>query len=214
MKDVPPDQMLGLSSQLNIAREVEGVAPVDDLAVGVVRIVGAERRPTDQTLEHDGAQTPPVAAEAVAVAAEDLRGDIVRRAHGRVRHDPTGLTPGVNRGPVADRQVYLVQRDRVPVARLVRLAREQFLVVRVVVQGVEAGREAEVGQLDVAVLVKEDVVRFDVPRQMRSDSGHPGQDERRSSIAKHATPDASAARARRIRTDERSPAGARPRWPG
>ena len=39
--------MTGGVTQGNILREVESLTPVDNLAVGVVRIFGAERGPAD-----------------------------------------------------------------------------------------------------------------------------------------------------------------------
>ena len=50
-----------------------------------------------------------------------------------------------------------------PVAGLGMRGRfEQLLVIAIFVLGVEAGAEAEVGQLDVSTAVEEDVVGFDV----------------------------------------------------
>jgi hypothetical protein len=107
---------------------------------------------------------------------------------GREEHayelSPVGL-PGRDRVLVADGQVDRIQRDRVAPSRSRRarplprrrrrprrrcsssggsgrLAVEEALVVRRVVLLVETGREAEIRQLDVAVLVDQDVVRLDV----------------------------------------------------
>lgn len=51
--------------------------PIDDLAVGLVGVLSAEGRPADEALEHDGSDRPPIAAEGVALASENLRGDVV-----------------------------------------------------------------------------------------------------------------------------------------
>lgn len=159
----PPDQILSLDAELDVVGEVERLAPIDNLAVRVVAVLGAERRPADQALEHDGAQRPPVAVERVAVPGEDLGRDVVGGSDGRVGHQPPRAPPVVDLGPVADRQVDLVDGDRVAVvARLVGLSLEELLVVVVVVQLVEAGRQAEIRQLDVAAPVEEDVVWFDI----------------------------------------------------
>ncbi len=56
------------------------MAPVDDLPIGVMRVVCTEGRPADETLEHDCSQAPPIAVKTVALAAKDLRCNIVRRA--------------------------------------------------------------------------------------------------------------------------------------
>lgn len=103
-------------------------------------VLGTERRPANQTLEHDGTQRPPIAIERVALARKDLRGDVVGRADGGVSHDPTGLPPVVDLRPVAYSKVDLVNGYRVPVARSARLALEQLLVVVVVVQLMETSR--------------------------------------------------------------------------
>lgn len=78
--------MTGGVTQWNILREVESLTPVDDLAVGVMRIFGAERGPADQTFEHNGSNGPPVAAESVAFARKNLRGDVIRGSDGGVGH--------------------------------------------------------------------------------------------------------------------------------
>ena len=154
--------MLCFGTELDVRREVEGVTPVDDLAVSVVRIVGAEGRPADETLEHDCSQTPPITLEAISLAAEDLRCDVVGRTDGGVGHDSTRLSPCVDLRAVADRQIDLVERDGVAILGFVRLAGQQLLVVRVLVLLMEAGGKAEVGELDMAIPIEENVVRLDV----------------------------------------------------
>ncbi len=158
----PSDQMFGLRRQLNILGKIQRILPRDNLPIRIVRILGAKRRPTDEALEHDGAQRPPIAFVRVALAAEDLGRDVIGRADGRVGHDAAGFAPGVDLGAVADGEVDLVEGDGVAVARLVGAAFEQLLVVGVFVLFVEAGGEAEVGEFDVSAAVEEDVVGFDV----------------------------------------------------
>lgn len=92
--------------------------PIDDLAVGVVGLFGTERWPADQTLEHDGANRPPVTAEGITCAGEDLWGNVVRGANCRVSEDAAGFAPGVDLGTVAYSQVDLVERDRLSVIAL------------------------------------------------------------------------------------------------
>ena len=62
---------------------------IHDFPVGLHQGLGVERRFTVEHLVHADAETPPVAlgpvaALAVLHRAEDLRGDVVRRAHGHV----------------------------------------------------------------------------------------------------------------------------------
>lgn len=82
--------------------------PVDNLAVRVVWLLSAERRPADQTLEHDCAYRPPITAVVVTLTAEDLRRDVVGCTDGRVGELSTRLTPCVDLGTVADSQLNLV----------------------------------------------------------------------------------------------------------
>lgn len=95
----------------NVLREIESFAPVDDFAVGVVRVFGAKGRPTDETFEHDCADGPPVAAERVAFSSEDFWSNVIRGSDSRVSHNATRFAPGVDLTAVADSEVYLVEVD-------------------------------------------------------------------------------------------------------
>lgn len=85
-RPIPSNQVLCLCAQGYVVREVQALPPVDNLAVRVMAVLSTERRPTDQALEHDSSQTPPIAVEAVAVASEDFGGNIIRRSDGGVSH--------------------------------------------------------------------------------------------------------------------------------
>lgn len=76
-------------TERDIFRKVKSFAPIDDLAVGVMRVFGAEGRPADETFEHDGSDGPPVTAERIAFAGEDLGCDVVGGSDGGVGHDAT-----------------------------------------------------------------------------------------------------------------------------
>lgn len=137
--------------------------PVHDLAVSVVAILGAERRPADQALEHDGTQRPPIAIKRVTMASEDFRSNIIWCTDGRVGHQTSGASPVIDLCTVADRQVDLVNSNRVAVvARLVGFALEQLCVVVVIMELVEAGRETEICKLDMTTPIKKDVVWLDI----------------------------------------------------
>jgi hypothetical protein len=117
---LPSNEVLGLRSKLNVLRKVKSLAPVDNLAICVMCFLGAERRPTNLTFEHDRAQTPPITVERITIAAEDLGSYVVRCANGRVRHDTTRLSPVIDRTTIADRQVDLVKVDRIAVTSFAR----------------------------------------------------------------------------------------------
>ena len=50
---IPSNQMLRLSAELDIVWKVERVTPTDNLSIGVMWIVGAERWPPNQALKHN-----------------------------------------------------------------------------------------------------------------------------------------------------------------
>lgn len=79
-QNAPSDEVLRYGVKLLVRGEVEVARPVDNLAIRLVRLVGTERGPANQALEHDGANGPPIAAVVVTPATEDLRGDVVGRA--------------------------------------------------------------------------------------------------------------------------------------
>ena len=53
-----PDQVLGAVADPDVVGEGKVVLPADDLPVDVPPALGAEGRPADEALEHDGAQGP------------------------------------------------------------------------------------------------------------------------------------------------------------
>lgn len=99
---VPSDEILSLRSQLDVIGKVQALAPSDNFVVRVMPVFGTERRPTNQTLKHDGSKRPPVTVEAVAMASENFRGDIIGCSDGRVGHQSPRPPPIIDLGPVAD----------------------------------------------------------------------------------------------------------------
>lgn len=161
----PPDEVLGLGTKLLVGREVEVAGPVYDLAVGVVRLLSAERRPADKALEHDGTDGPPIAAVVVTLSTEDLGSDVVGCTDSGVRQLTTGLAPAVDLCTVADRELDLIDGDRVAVVAirgLRRVARKELLIVGRLVFLMETGRKTEVSELNVSATVEKDVVGFNV----------------------------------------------------
>ena len=116
-------------------------------------LFSAERRPTNQTFEHDCSYRPPIAAERVPLPAKDLRGNVIRGPHRRVRHDTARFAPGVNLAPVADCEINLIQGDRVSVTRPARRTPEELLVIRILMLRVETSGETEIGELDVSTTI-------------------------------------------------------------
>lgn len=53
---LPSDQVFRLSAESDVVGEVQGLPPVDNLPICVMAVFGAERRPSNKTLEHDGSQ--------------------------------------------------------------------------------------------------------------------------------------------------------------
>lgn len=107
----PSDEVLRLIAELLIRREGEVSWPVDNLAVCVMRLLGAEWRPADQALEHDCANTPPIAALVVALATEDFRRNVIRCADSRVSKLPARLAPCVDLVAVRHRELDLIDAD-------------------------------------------------------------------------------------------------------
>ena len=140
--------------------------PIDNLAIGIVWLLGTERWPSYQTLEHDRSHTPPIASKIIALPAEDLRRDVVRRSHCRVSELAAGLAPGVDLVAVGHGELDLVDADGVAILLhgFGAALRHQLLVVGRGVFLREAGGEAEVGELDVPTAVEKDVVWFDVTK--------------------------------------------------
>ncbi len=136
------------------------MAPVDDLLVGFSAVFRTEWWPADQTLEHDGTHTPPVTAKGVTLSAEDLGRDVVGGTDCGVCHDTAGLPPLVDLGAIADWEVELVEGNRHSIFAWFARGFEELLVVGIFVLSVEAGTETEVGELNMATAVEEDVVRF------------------------------------------------------
>lgn len=116
--------MLGLGPKLNVLGEIQRFLPRYNLAVRIMRILRTERRPTDNTLEHDGAQRPPITFVGVPLTAKDLGRDVIRRSDCRVGHDAPRFTPRVDLSAVAHCEVDLIEGDGVAVARFARRAFE------------------------------------------------------------------------------------------
>lgn len=130
-------------------------------------LLGAERRPADQALKHNGTNGPPIATKVVSLAAEDFWRDVVGCTDSGIGKLTTRLPPCVDLCAVADCQLNLVHVHRVAVVaiRLVRAASEQLLVVASVMFLVETCRQTEICQLDVTTTVQEDVVGLNITEQ-------------------------------------------------
>lgn len=134
---IPSNEILSFRTKLNILGEVERLTPVDNLPISVVGILSTERRPANLTLKHDRSQRPPITIVGIAVAAEDLRCDIIRGTDCGIGHNSSRLSPIVDRTSIADREINLVKVHRISVPRSTRLALEELLVIGVVMEFVE-----------------------------------------------------------------------------
>lgn len=171
--------MLRLGTELLIRRKVQIPLPIYDLPVCIVRLLCAERRPADQTLEHDRAYTPPIAPEIVTLSTKNLRRDVVGRAHCRVGELTPRLAPSVDLVAIGDGELDLVDRDGIAVLAdgFRSCCRHELLVVGSRVLFGETGGKTEVRELDVSTAVQKYIVRFDVPGCSISDVQTPeGQD--------------------------------------
>jgi hypothetical protein len=97
--NLPPNHTLGLTAEVNVIRNLQVIFPLDDLLVGLMRTLRAERRVacktisgsagltlitvslsqprlTDETLVHDRSQGPPITLLSVTFLQKDLRGDL------------------------------------------------------------------------------------------------------------------------------------------
>ena len=110
-------KVLRVLAELLVGGKVQVAGPVDDFAVRVVGLLGAEGGPADQAFEHDGAEGPPVTAEVVALAAEDFGSDVVGGADGGVGELAAGLAPGVDLVAVGDCELDLVDGYALTVLR-------------------------------------------------------------------------------------------------
>jgi hypothetical protein len=88
------------------------------------------------------------------MTCEDLGGDIVWRADSGVSHQSSRSSPVVNLRSVADREINLINGNRISVTRAVRAALQKLLVIVVIVQTVEPSGETEVSQLYVTATVQ------------------------------------------------------------
>lgn len=78
--DKPSDEVFGLTTQVDIVWDDEVVLPLNNFLVCLVRRLRAERRVSDEALEHDSTQGPPITLVSVTLLEEDFRCDVVRRS--------------------------------------------------------------------------------------------------------------------------------------
>lgn len=153
------------------------------------RRAGQKGRLADQHLVQDDADAPPVAQLRVAAALQHFRRNVVGRPDQRVgqtalvvlqaaalQHGGLAalgrVVPRLHR--VLAAVVAYKQQERTDNAQcssrgsLILLTLTGLLVVFGVVRPAEAGAQTEIGQLDVAVAIDENVVGFDVPVNIKS----------------------------------------------
>lgn len=110
-KCLPSDEVLRFSAQFLVVREVQVTLPVNNFAVRVVRLLCAERRPADQTLEHNRSHAPPITREVIALAGKDFWCNVVWCTDCRVRQLSPTFTPSIDLRSIGDGEVDLVEID-------------------------------------------------------------------------------------------------------
>ena len=125
-------------------------------------IFSTERGPSNLTLKHNRAKTPPVTVMRVAMTAEDLRGNVVWSTNSRISHESSGLSPVIDNATVADSEVDLVEVYGIAICRSVGLSLKKALVVRVIVELMETSGKTEISQFNMTASIKQDVVRFNI----------------------------------------------------
>jgi len=80
----PPYQVLSLPTQMHVIGDDKVMRPIDNLLVRLVRSFRTEGRIPDETLEHDGAQRPPITLVSVSLLQENLGRDVIRRPDRRI----------------------------------------------------------------------------------------------------------------------------------
>mmetsp|Transcript_2659 Transcript_2659/g.8068 ORF Transcript_2659/g.8068 Transcript_2659/m.8068 type:complete len:421 (-) Transcript_2659:254-1516(-) len=159
----PQDEVPRRWRELGLLRYPKVVLPVDNLLArghGVLRVEG---RVAHHHLEHDGAHAPPVALQAVTLLQQDLRRDVVRGSHRAVRQLPSALLPHLNPLPSHKPRRRGVHALALQIALRGALGNSRHFV-QVLRGGLLDGlAQAKVGELHVAKLVQEQVVRLDVP---------------------------------------------------
>lgn len=93
---IPSNEMLGFTRQSKFLREVKTLPPVHNLTVGIGSVFSAEWRPSNETLEHNGTDRPPIAQVGVPLTIEDFGSNVVWCSDGRVCHGTARLPPGVD----------------------------------------------------------------------------------------------------------------------
>ena len=69
---------------MHVVRDNEVMWPIDDLLICLVRGLRTEGRVSNEALEHDRTQGPPVTLVSVSFLEENLGGDVIRRSDGRI----------------------------------------------------------------------------------------------------------------------------------
>ena len=127
-----------------------------------MHVFGTERRPPDQAFKQDGPHAPPVAVLSVTVRDEDFGSDVIGRSNSTESQLTSLLPPRVHLCSVVDGKIDLIQSNRVTIPWTTGSTGQELLIVALVMQLVEPGGKAKVGELDVALLVQQYVVWLDI----------------------------------------------------
>src|SRR5271156_1868548 len=75
-----------------VIRKTKSLSPMSNFDVRLVAVLSAKWRIATEAFEHDSPKTPPITLLTVPLPREYLWGDIVGRAHCRVRHQPSVIS--------------------------------------------------------------------------------------------------------------------------
>ena len=84
VEDLPPNHILGLSTQSNILRKPKLILPINNFPIRIMRILRTERRISNQTFKHDGSQRPPITFLTITLLEENFRSDVIRCTNCRI----------------------------------------------------------------------------------------------------------------------------------
>lgn len=127
-------------------------------------VLGTERWPSYQTLEHDRSQRPPIAIERITLTSEDFGGDVIRCTDSGVGHQSTRSSPVVDLSSVRDSEIDLIDGDGSPISGTIRFALQKLLVVVIVMKLMETSRKTEIRQLDVTTSIQKNIVWLDITK--------------------------------------------------
>ena len=72
------DEGLSFTAKWDVVRELKGIRPINNLAIGIPWFFSAEWRPADKAFKHNCSHRPPIAAKRIALPTKNLWCNVVR----------------------------------------------------------------------------------------------------------------------------------------